>query len=68
MRIGPLLYSQVFTRGSVPVFWEQVAQGKGNLYEDVVLTRSFDMTQGPFKAHMDSMLSDYSRLTIVDLL
>ena len=44
MRIGPLLHSQVFTRGSVPVFWEQVAQGKGNLYEDVVLTRSFDMT------------------------
>ena len=38
------IYSFVATRGSVPIFWEQSGR-----YEDVVLTRSVEMTRKPFK-------------------
>ena len=51
IKIGPLLYSFVQTRGSVPIFWEQISVGSGikALYEDVNLTRTTEMTKGPFK-------------------
>jgi type VI protein secretion system component VasK len=62
------MYSFVITRGSVPIFWEQSAKSKTKLYEDVFLTRSSEMTKEPFRKHFHQMITDYSKVQIIDLL
>lgn len=59
VKIGDLVYSHVLTRGSVPIFWQQGGTGAQSLYEDVLLTRSTEMTKEPFRMHMQSMVDDY---------
>jgi hypothetical protein len=68
VRVGDKVYSFVQTRGSVPIFWEQSGKGTGALYEDVTLTRSTEMTRGPFKSHFKRLVEDYQRVLIIDLL
>ena len=68
VRVGSKLYSFVMTRGSVPIFWEQIAHGSQNLYEGVNLTRTHEMTKGPFSTHFTDMVNDYKHVLAVDLL
>ena len=68
VKLADIQYSYVITRGSVPVFWSQSGKGKHNLYEDVNITRDYEMTQGPFKTHFKEMIDDYHKVHIVDLL
>ena len=50
LKMGDVVYSFVTTRGSVPIFWQQGTKtgGPQSLFEDVVLTRSSEMTKEPF--------------------
>jgi synaptojanin len=55
--------SYVMVRGSVPIFWEQ----KGYI-EDVVITKSSEMTQRFFRKHFEDLINTYSDIYCVDLL
>lgn len=58
-----IVMSYVIVRGSVPIFWEQ----KG-MIEDVVLTKSSELTAQAFQKHMRDLIATYSDITVVDLL
>ena len=55
--------SYVMVRGSVPIFWEQ----KG-LIEDVVITKSTELTHRSFKKHFEELVNTYKNIYCVDLL
>ena len=68
MVINELQHSYIITRGSVPIFWSQHKSGKSNMYEDVTINRSTDMTKIAFNKHFNSMIQDFNKVHIIDLL
>jgi len=69
VKINTMNYAFVSTRGSVPIFWSQGNnKNEGNLYEDVQITRSTEMTREAFQKHFQSMTDDYQFVQIIDLL
>lgn len=68
VKIKDLQYSFVIIRGSVPVFWSQEGKGGTKLYEDVILTRSSEMTKEAFRKHFSDVTSNYGTVHIIDLL
>eukprot|EP00049_Salpingoeca_infusionum_P012763 m.236825 g.236825 ORF g.236825 m.236825 type:complete len:1264 (+) comp15265_c0_seq2:330-4121(+) len=57
--------SYVFTRGSVPVFWEQA---RVNVSRRVNILRDFNATQPSFERHVESLTREYGDQTYVSLL
>jgi hypothetical protein len=55
--------SYVEIRGSVPVFWQQ-----RGLTTQTKITRSYELTNGAFVKHFDSVNNDYGRVLCVNLL
>ena len=68
LKIGDEIYSHVITRGSVPIFWAQNGKGTSKLMEDVIITRSTEMTREAFTKHFSEMIADYKEVFCVDLL
>jgi len=68
LKIGDEIYSHVITRGSVPIFWAQNGKGTSKLMEDVIITRSTEMTREAFTKHFAEMIADYKEVFCVDLL
>lgn len=62
-----LYFSYAQVRGSVPIFWEQVASTIPT-QQKIHITRSVDATQPAFDKHFWKLLLDYGSIHIVNLL
>uniref|UniRef100_A0A6B2KYB1 phosphoinositide 5-phosphatase n=1 Tax=Arcella intermedia TaxID=1963864 RepID=A0A6B2KYB1_9EUKA len=64
LEAGGEVFSVVFVRGSVPIFWRQ--RLKGNF--DIEIMRSAGATRPAFLRHMEELQSTYGEIFIINLL
>ena len=63
-----LCFSYAQIRGSVPVFWEQTAQGLLPQQQKIQVTRSLEATQPAFDKHFEALELKYGCVHVLNLL